>query len=102
MVSKIPWNNRIGTAFLVINILDFEKTFPLCRVFTLEKNYRSTQEILNAATAVVINLIHPCWKISSTDRTSNIVIPIIFDKSFILFRKLMLILLDRNVTRIIA
>ena len=36
-------------------ILDFEKTFSSCRVFTLEKNYRSTQEILNAATAVVMN-----------------------------------------------
>ena len=39
----------------VSNILDFEKTFTSCRVFTLEKNYRSTQEILNAATAVVMN-----------------------------------------------
>ncbi|MEL0174655.1 MAG: UvrD-helicase domain-containing protein [bacterium] len=39
----------------VSNILDFEKTFSSCRVFTLEKNYRSTQEILSAATAVVMN-----------------------------------------------
>ena len=39
----------------VSNILDFEKTFSSCKVFTLEKNYRSTQEILNAATAVVMN-----------------------------------------------
>jgi len=39
----------------VSNILDFEKTFSSCRVFTLEKNYRSTQQILNAATAVVMN-----------------------------------------------
>jgi len=39
----------------VSNILNFEKTFSSCRVFTLEKNYRSTQEILNAATAVVKN-----------------------------------------------
>ena len=37
----------------VTNILDFEKNFPSCRIFTLEKNYRSTQQILNAATAVV-------------------------------------------------
>jgi DNA helicase-2/ATP-dependent DNA helicase PcrA len=37
------------------NILDFEKTFPECEVFTLDKNYRSTQEILDAATAVVRN-----------------------------------------------
>ena len=39
----------------VSNILNFEKTFSSCRVFTLEKNYRSTQEILNAAIAVVMN-----------------------------------------------
>ena len=39
----------------VSNILDFEKTFSSCKVFKLEKNYRSTQEILNAATAVVMN-----------------------------------------------
>jgi len=35
------------------NILDFEKFYPSCKVFTLEKNYRSTQQILDAATAVV-------------------------------------------------
>ena len=39
----------------VSNILDFEKTFSSCKVFKLETNYRSTQEILNAATAVVMN-----------------------------------------------
>ena len=37
----------------VTNILDFEKSFPSCQIFTLEKNYRSTQQILDAATAVV-------------------------------------------------
>jgi len=37
----------------IANILDFEKFFPSCRVFTLEKNYRSTQQILDAATSVV-------------------------------------------------
>lgn len=37
------------------NILDFEKVFPKCTVFTLEKNYRSTQKILDAATIVVKN-----------------------------------------------
>ena len=37
----------------VTNILDFEKFFPSCRIFTLEKNYRSTQQILDAATSVV-------------------------------------------------
>ena len=39
----------------VTNILDFEKFFPSCRIFTLEKNYRSTQQILDAATSVVTN-----------------------------------------------
>jgi DNA helicase-2/ATP-dependent DNA helicase PcrA len=37
------------------NILDFEKVFPNSTVFTLEKNYRSTQKILDAATIVVKN-----------------------------------------------
>jgi len=37
------------------NILEFEETFPKCRVFKLEQNYRSTQNILSAATAVVKN-----------------------------------------------
>ena len=39
----------------ISNILDFEKFFSSCRVFTLEKNYRSTQQILDAATSVVMN-----------------------------------------------
>jgi DNA helicase-2/ATP-dependent DNA helicase PcrA len=37
------------------NILDFEKQFPNSTVFKLEQNYRSTQTILSAATAVVKN-----------------------------------------------
>ena len=37
----------------IANILNFEKIFPSCKTFTLEKNYRSTQQILDAATAVV-------------------------------------------------
>ena len=37
------------------NILDFGKAFPNCKVFTLEENYRSTQQILTAATSVVEN-----------------------------------------------
>ena len=35
------------------NILGFKKKFSGCSTFTLEKNYRSTQQILSAATAVV-------------------------------------------------
>ncbi len=37
----------------ITNILNFEKIFPNCKTFTLEKNYRSTQSILDAAISVV-------------------------------------------------
>jgi len=35
------------------NILDFENDFPEARIVKLERNYRSTQVILDAATAVI-------------------------------------------------
>jgi DNA helicase II / ATP-dependent DNA helicase PcrA len=37
------------------NILDFEKNFPEAKIIRLEQNYRSTQPILQAASALVAN-----------------------------------------------
>src|SRR3990167_6840486 len=37
------------------NIVEFEKDYPQARIIRLEQNYRSTQSILDAATAVVAN-----------------------------------------------
>ncbi len=39
----------------IYNILNFEEEFPDARVIKLEQNYRSTQNILNAANSVIAN-----------------------------------------------
>jgi DNA helicase-2/ATP-dependent DNA helicase PcrA len=39
----------------ISNILDFEKAFPDATAITLDQNFRSTQTILDAANAVIVN-----------------------------------------------
>lgn len=39
----------------IYNILNFEKHFPDAKTIKLEQNYRSTQNILNAANSVIAN-----------------------------------------------
>jgi DNA helicase-2/ATP-dependent DNA helicase PcrA len=50
------------------NILEFEKDFPEAKIIRLEQNYRSTQNILQGASAVVANNIKRKGKNLWTDR----------------------------------
>src|SRR5204862_1281669 len=50
------------------NILEFEKDFPEAKIIRLEQNYRSTQTILQGASAVVSNNVHRKGKNLWTDR----------------------------------
>ena len=40
------------------NILNFEKDYPLCKKIVLDKNYRSTKEILDVANSIIKNNIN--------------------------------------------
>ncbi len=53
------------------NILDFESTFPGARVVRLERNYRSTQTILNAANAVIAENLNRKGKTLRTERSGG-------------------------------
>jgi len=50
------------------NILDFEKAFPGAQVVRLERNYRSTQRILDAANAVIAENVNRKGKTLRTER----------------------------------
>jgi len=52
----------------VRNILDFERDYPNAEVVALERNYRSTQPILDGASAVVANNVGRLRKDLFTDR----------------------------------
>ncbi len=53
------------------NILSFEKDYPATRIIRLERNYRSTQVILDAATAVVSRNVARKGKTLWTDRAGG-------------------------------
>ena len=55
----------------VRNILEFENLFPECEIYQLETNYRSTQEILNAAIQVVQNNNHRKKKVLQANNGSG-------------------------------
>jgi len=55
----------------VRNILDFPQTFPGARVVTLERNYRSTQTILDASNAVIAQASERFTKNLWTERTAG-------------------------------
>src|ERR1700727_196377 len=56
------------------NILEFEKDFPEAKIIRLEQNYRSTQNILEAAGAVVANNIRRKGKKLWTERQGGALI----------------------------
>src|SRR5262249_45086183 len=53
------------------NILDFEQAFPEAKIVKLERNYRSTQVILDAASAVIAQNRNRKDKRLYTDRTGG-------------------------------
>jgi DNA helicase-2/ATP-dependent DNA helicase PcrA len=53
------------------NILDFQKDFPDCAIYRLERNYRSTEVILNAANSVIAKNKHRWDKRLWTDRAGG-------------------------------
>ena len=65
------------------NILDFEQTFPQAAVIRLERNYRSSERILDAANAVIALNVERKGKILRTERSGGELLTVIetFDES---------------------
>jgi ATP-dependent DNA helicase UvrD/PcrA len=65
------------------NILDFEQSFPGAEVVRLERNYRSTQRILDAANAVIAENVNRKGKTLRTERRGGDAITLVetFDES---------------------
>jgi DNA helicase-2/ATP-dependent DNA helicase PcrA len=65
------------------NILGFEETFPGASVVRLERNYRSTQKILDAANHVIAENLNRKGKTLYTDRTGGEAITLVetFDEN---------------------
>ena len=55
----------------ITNILRFDKDYPSAKVVRLEKNYRSTQHILNLASKLIANNANRHFKNLWTDRTDG-------------------------------
>ncbi|PKL43365.1 MAG: ATP-dependent helicase [Candidatus Riflebacteria bacterium HGW-Riflebacteria-1] len=53
----------------VANILEFPKVYPDCRIIRLEKNYRSTRQILDAANSLMESAEEGFKKNLTTDKT---------------------------------
>ncbi len=53
------------------NILDFERSFPSARTVRLERNYRSTRRILDAANRVIAENVHRKGKTLRTERAGG-------------------------------
>jgi len=65
------------------NILDFETAFPGARIVRLERNYRSTQRILDAANAVIAENVNRKGKTLRTERVGGETITLVetFDET---------------------
>jgi ATP-dependent DNA helicase UvrD/PcrA len=65
------------------NILDFEQAFPEARTVRLERNYRSTQRILDAANHVIAENVNRKGKTLRTERTGGDAITVLeaFDEN---------------------